>query len=132
MEPSSQMSTYLSYQIPQGIDKSIVIPYYWSMKRDKLITKIDATLEEYYDNGWNDGHAAGYSDGVDDGVMAHKEMIRNRLNMYLETCMNTNKMREAQFTKEMLEYLMWEYDPVEAERKIREEEENSDGFGIIF
>lgn len=102
------------------------------MKRDKLITKIDATLEEYYDNGWNDGHAAGYSDGVDDGVMAHKEMIRNRLTMHLETCMSSNKMREAQFTKEMLEYLMWEYDPVEAERKIREEEENSDGFGIIF
>ena len=102
------------------------------MKRDKLITKIDNTLEEYYENGWSEGWDSGHEAGLQSGVEAHKEMIRNRLNMYLDTCMSTNKMREAKFTKEMLEYLMWEYDPVEAERKLREEEENSDGFGLIL
>lgn len=102
------------------------------MKRDKLINKIDATLEEYYSNGWHDGWSDGYDSGVDSGVDSHKDMIRNRINMHIETCMSTNKYREAQFAKEMLEYLMWEYDPVEAERKIREEEENSDGFGLIL
>jgi hypothetical protein len=95
------------------------------MKRDKLVAKIDSTLEEYYENGWDDGHSVGYADGMGDGAMGHKEMIRNRLNMYLETCMSTNKMREAQFTKEMLEYLMWEYDP----SKVVEDEET---YGIIF
>lgn len=102
------------------------------MKREKAHKLLDKIIDGTFERGWNIGHTAGYSDGVDDGVMSHKEMIRNRLTMHLETCMSTNKMREAQFTKEMLEYLMWEYDPVEAERKIREEEENSDGFGIIF
>lgn len=102
------------------------------MKREKAHKLLDKIIDGTFERGWNIGHTAGYSDGVDDGVMSHKEMIRNRLTMHLETCMSTNKMREAQFTKEMLEYLMWEYDPVEAERKIHEEEENSDGFGIIF
>jgi flagellar biosynthesis/type III secretory pathway protein FliH len=101
------------------------------MKRDKLISKIDATLEEYYENGYNDGFAIGYDDGVGDGYIQHRIMVSNRINMHIETCMNTNKYKEAQFAKEMLEYLMWEYDPVEAERKLREEEENSDGFGLI-
>lgn len=101
------------------------------MKRDKAHKLLDKIIDGTFERGWNLGHTAGYSDGVDDGVMAHKEMIRNRLNMYLDTCMSTNKFKEAQFTKDMLEYLMWEYDPVEAERKLREEEENSDGFGLI-
>lgn len=91
------------------------------MKRDKLVAKIDSTLEEYYSNGWDDG----WSDGYDSGAEAHKEMIRTRLNMYLDTCMNTNKIREAQFTKEMLKYLMWEYDP----SKVVEDEET---YGLIL
>jgi hypothetical protein len=46
--------------------------------------------------------------------------------------MSTNKYKEAQFTKEMLEYLMWEYDPEKAEKEIREQEKNEDGFGLIL
>lgn len=99
------------------------------MKRDKLVTKIDATLDEYYENGWNDGHAAGYSDGLDDGALAHKEMIRTRLKMYLDTCMSTNKMREAQFTSEMIQYLMWEYDPEEAQA---EADADDTSYGLIL
>jgi hypothetical protein len=102
------------------------------MKRDKLISKIDATLDEYYENGYEEGFLVGYGGGVPDGILQHKQMIRNRINMHIETCMNTNKYREAQFAKEMLEYLMWEYDPVEAERRLNEEEEASDGFGLIL
>lgn len=102
------------------------------MKREKAHKLLDKIIDGTFERGWDSGHSAGYGDGHDDGVMAHKQMIRNRLEMYLETCMSTNKMREAQFTKEMLEYLMWEYDPVEAERKLREEEENGDGFGLIL
>ena len=101
------------------------------MKREKAHKLLDKVINGSFERGWDIGHSAGYSDGVDDGVMAHKDMIRNRINMHIETCMNTNKYREAQFAKEMLEYLMWEYDPEEAERKIREEEEASDGFGLI-
>lgn len=101
------------------------------MKREKAHKLLDKIIDGSFERGWDIGHSAGYSDGVDDGVMAHKDMIRNRINMHIETCMNTNKYREAQFAKEMLEYLMWEYDPEEAERKLREEEENSDGFGLI-
>lgn len=102
------------------------------MKRDKLVAKIDSTLEEYYSNGWDDGWNEGYDSGAQSGVDAHKEMIRNRITMHIETCMNTNKFKEAQFAKEMLEYLMWEYDPEKAEKELREQEENEDGFGIIF
>jgi hypothetical protein len=46
--------------------------------------------------------------------------------------MSTNKYKEAQFAKEMLTYLMWEYDPEKAEKEQREQEENEDGFGLIF
>lgn len=81
------------------------------MKREKAHKLLDKVIDGAFERGWNSGHSAGYSDGVDDGVMAHKDMIRNRLNMHLETCMSTNRYKEAQFTKEMLEYLMWEYDP---------------------
>jgi hypothetical protein len=102
------------------------------MNRDKLIKKIDQTLEEYYQNGDDDGFARGYSDGFDDGVIEHKQAMRTRIVMHIETCMNTNKFKEAQFAKEMLEYLMWEYDPEKAEKEQREQEENEDGFGIIF
>ncbi len=102
------------------------------MKREKAHKLLDKVIDGTFERGWDVGHSAGYSDGVDDGVMMHKEMIRTRLNMYLDTCMNTNKYKEAQFTKEMIEYLMWEYDPVEAERQLREEEENGDGFGLIL
>ena len=102
------------------------------MKRDKLVAKIDSTLEEYYSNGWNDGWSDGYDSGAKAGAEAHKEMIRNRLKMYLDTCMNTNKLREAQFTSEMIQYLMWEYDPEQAEADLKAEEENSDGYGLIL
>lgn len=102
------------------------------MKREKAHKLLDKIIDGTFERGWNSGHATGYSDGVDDGVMTHKEMIRNRLTMYLETCMNTNKMREAQFTNEMIQYLMWEYDPEQAEADIKAEEENSDGYGLIL
>jgi hypothetical protein len=46
--------------------------------------------------------------------------------------MDNNKMSEAKFTKEMLSYLMYEYDPEKAEKELREQEANEDGFGIIF
>lgn len=95
------------------------------MKREKAHKLLDKVIDGTFERGWNVGRASGYTDGIEDGVMAHKEMIRNRLNMYLETCMSTNKMREAQFTKEMLEYLMWEYDP---SKKVEDEET----YGIIF
>lgn len=102
------------------------------MKRDKLVAKIDSTLEEYYSNGWHDGWSDGYDAGAKSGVEAHKEMIRNRLKMYLDTCMNTNKLREAQFTSEMIQYLMWEYDSEQAEADLKAEKENSDGYGLIL
>lgn len=102
------------------------------MDRDKLIKKIDSTLEEYYQNGEDEGYSLGYSEGFNDGIIGHKDMIRNRITMHIETCMNTNKFKEAQFAKEMLEYLMWEYDPEKAEQELREQEKNEDSFGIIF
>ncbi len=102
------------------------------MKREKAHKLLDKIIDGTFERGWNIGHSAGYSDGLDDGIMSHKEMIRNRITMHLETCMSTNKYKEAQFTKEMLEYLMWEYDPAKAEQELREQEKNEDGFGIIF
>lgn len=86
---------------------------------------LDKIINGSYERGWEIGHSVGYEDGTSDGVMVHKEMIRNRINMHIETCMNTNKYREAQFAKEMLEYLMWEYDP----SKVENDEET---YGIIL
>jgi hypothetical protein len=112
------------------------MPYYRSMKREKVIKRVDEALSAFYmdgfDAGWDAGHDSGYLDGVSDGAMSHKQMIRTRLDMHIETCMSTNKYKEAQFTKEMLEYLMWEYDPEKAEKEIREQEKNEDGFGLIL
>lgn len=102
------------------------------MKREKAHKLLGKVIDGTFMRGWEIGHAVGYSDGVDDGVMSHKEMIRNRLTMYLETCMNTNKMREAQFTNEMIQYLMWEYDPEQTEADLKAEEESSDGYGLIL
>lgn len=102
------------------------------MKREKVIKRVDEALSAFYMDGFDAGFDSGYLDGVSDGAEAHKTMIRNRITMHIETCMNTNKFKEAQFAKEMLEYLMWEYDPEKAEKELREQEENEDGFGIIF
>ena len=101
------------------------------MKREKAHKLLDKIIDGSFERGWKVGNSSGYADGWDNAIVAHKDMIRNRINMHIETCMSTNKYREAQFAKEMLEYLMWEYDPEEAERRIREEEEASDGFGLI-
>lgn len=114
-----------------SIDTMFVMVQYRGMKREKALRKINVILDRTFSDAWDNGNTAGYQDGFDDGVMEHKQMIRNRINMHIETCMNTNKFKEAQFAKEMLEYLMWEYDPEEAERKLREEEEASDGFGLL-
>jgi ribosomal protein S17E len=102
------------------------------MKREKVIKRVDEALSAFYLDGFDAGFDSGYLDGLSEGAEAHKTMIRNRITMHIETCMNTNKFKEAQFAKEMLEYLMWEYDPEKAAKEQGEQEENEDGFGIIF
>jgi hypothetical protein len=102
------------------------------MKREKVIKRVDEALSSFYMDGYDTGWDGGYDSGFEAGVEAHKTMVRNRITMHIETCMNTNKFKEAQFAKEMLEYLMWEYDPEKAAKEQREQEKNEDGFGIIF
>jgi hypothetical protein len=102
------------------------------MKREKVIKRVDEALSAFYLDGFDAGFDSGYLEGVSEGAEAHKTMIRNRLNMHIETCMNTNKYKEAQFTKEMMEYLMWEYNPEKARQEQEDEERNSDGYGLIL
>jgi hypothetical protein len=102
------------------------------MKREKAHKLLDKIIDGTFERAWDNANTVGYQDGYDDGVMAHKQMIRNRIELHLEYCMDNNKMSEAKFTKEMLSYLMYEYDPEKAEKELREQEANEDGFGIIF
>ena len=94
-------------------------------KFDKALTEShedghDEGWSEGYDSGHEVGHAAGFAEGVD----AHKTMIRTRLTMLFDTYMSTDKFAKAKDAKEMIEYLEWEYDPVEAERQAKIADEN--------
>lgn len=98
----------------------------------KLQKKFDKALleshEEGHDAGWSSGYDSGYDVGYEkgftEGVQAHKDMIRTRLTMLFDTYMATDKFAKAKDAKEMIEYLEWEYDPVEAERQAKIADEN--------
>jgi len=114
----------------------VLMPYYRSMKREKVLKKVDDALSAFYldgySDGWDGGESSGYEEGVADGIAAYKQMISNRLQLHLDYCMDNNKMSEAKFTKEMTSYLMWEYDPEKAQKDREEEERDSDGYGLIL
>ncbi len=98
----------------------------------KLLKKLAEAIESKVEDSWQDGYDIGYDTGSDDGhsegfaegVAAHKEMVRVRLTGLFDTYMSTNKFAKAKDAKEMLEYLEWEYDPVEAERLAKIADEN--------
>lgn len=98
----------------------------------KLQNKYDAAVDKSFDSGhdagwddgYSDGHEEGRTEGFAEGVAAHKEMIRTRLTMLFDTYMSTDKFAKAKDVKEMIEYLEWEYDPEQAEKDAKQDDEN--------
>jgi hypothetical protein len=130
------MSTTGLRNFIRDVDMFVLMPYYRSMKREKVLKRVDDALSAFYlegyGDGWEGGESSGYEEGVSDGIAAYKQMISNRLQLHLDYCMDNNKMSEAKFTKEMTSYLLWEYDPEKAQKDREEEERNSDGYGLIL
>ena len=97
----------------------------------KLKNKFDDALleshEDGHDEGWSTGYDSGHEDGrtagFSEGVQAHKDMIRTRLTMLFDTYMSTDKFAKAKDVKEMIEYLEWEYDPEQAEKDAKEDDD---------
>ena len=108
------------------------------MKREKAHKLLDKIIDGSFERGWDVGHSAGYSDGFDDGQMtaieASKEYVKRVMEQSVQLDMDSGNLRSAKATKDVMDWLfaLWNYDPVEAERKRKEEEENSDGFGLIL
>lgn len=98
----------------------------------KVLKKLAKSVESEIDSSWQDGYDCGYesgtedakADGFEEGVAAHKEMVRARLTGLFDTYMSTNKFAKAKDAKEMLEYLEWEYDPEKAEADAKADDEN--------
>lgn len=95
---------------------------------DKLLKKFQKALDEAwdagYENGYSDGKIDGQSEGYVEGVQAHKDHIQARLKFSEELSLSAGKGAEAVRMREMAEFLAWEYDPEEAERQMRFEEEH--------
>lgn len=101
------------------------------MGHKKLLKKLANSIKSEIDSSWSVGYEAGYADGsrdatadgFEEGVAAHKEMIRVRLTGLFDTYMSTNKFAKAKDAKEMLEYLEWEYDPEKAEAEAKADDD---------
>lgn len=99
---------------------------------DKLLKKIEKSIDKAtdtaFDSGYDEGYSLGYSEGREEGfaegVAAQKEAIQRRLKASEELALSAGKGAEAVRMREMAEFLAWEYDPEEAERQAKYEEEN--------
>ena len=101
------------------------------MKTKQILKAIKALAEneklgwklknEAYDEGWEEGYESGlndseqYSDGYKEGWESKKANNKVRLEMLMDTYMNTGKGTKVIFIKEIIEYLDYEYDPIKAE-----------------
>lgn len=103
------------------------------MKREKLIRNLDKLIEQTDEEAFDRGYSDGWDDGQLSGIDIAKTYVRSIMEQSIQLSMDANKLRDAKATKDVMDWLfaLWNYDPVEAERRIREEEENSDGFGLI-
>jgi flagellar biosynthesis/type III secretory pathway protein FliH len=93
------------------------------MNINKITKKIERFAEQEYhrghDDGWNDGWDNGYNEGIEE----HKRAMNFRLNSLFDTYSKTNKFREAQFVKDTIEYLGWEFDPQAFDRIMNGEDQ---------
>ena len=102
------------------------------MDIDKLLKKVERSFDKAttvsFDVGYDEGYSAGYSDGKDEGfaegIATQKEAIQRRLKASEELALSAGKGADAVRMREMAEFLAWEYDPEEAERQMRFEEEH--------
>jgi flagellar biosynthesis/type III secretory pathway protein FliH len=86
------------------------------MNIDKITNKIKKFGEQSYEEGYSNGFDAGYDSAYEEGIEEHKRAMTFRLNSLFDTYMKTNKFKDAQTIKELMEYLGWEFDPEAADR----------------
>jgi flagellar biosynthesis/type III secretory pathway protein FliH len=97
------------------------------MNIEKITKKIEKFGEESYEEGysigWDSGYDAGYESAFNEGIEEHKRAMTFRLNSLFDTYMKTNKFKDAQNIKELMEYLGWEFDPEAFDRIMNGEDQ---------
>lgn len=81
------------------------------MNINKITRKIEKYAEEHFEAGQEEGWAEGYYAGYERGKEDHRATMTFRMNLYYDSCMAANKLREAKWAKELIEYLEFEFEP---------------------